>query len=72
MAAEITCPYCEASIPLDLSTSSGDEVYCAYCQCPVIAQRLDRDVWQGVQTEEWEVLKRRQRKAEEKAKEKDY
>ncbi len=65
----MTCPYCEAEIPLDSSTSSGEEVYCSYCNCPVIAQRLDRELWNGVPSEDWEAIKKKQRKAEDKMRE---
>ena len=62
----IECPYCSADIPLDADASSGDEVFCSYCSCPVVVQRLDRDRWIGIQTEEWDTIKKRARKAEAK------
>jgi len=67
----LTCPYCEADVPLDPGISSGEEVYCSYCNCPVIAQRLDRETWGGIPAEDWETIKRQRRKAEDKAREED-
>ena len=68
---EIECPYCSANIPLDADVANGDEVYCSYCHCPVIAQRLDRDRWLGMQTEEWETIKKRRKDAENKMSDED-
>lgn len=68
---ELVCPYCEADVPLDSDISSGDEVYCSYCHCPVIAQKLDRDRWIGIQTEEWDAIKKRRRQAENKLADED-
>lgn len=31
MAIELTCPICEADIPLDGDEKSGDLVLCSYC-----------------------------------------
>ena len=32
MATELTCPICEADIPLDGDEKSGDLVLCSYCK----------------------------------------
>jgi len=31
MAKELTCPICDADIPLDGDETSGDLVLCSYC-----------------------------------------
>jgi len=31
MATELTCPICDADIPLDGDEKSGDMVLCSYC-----------------------------------------
>jgi len=69
MSRSIDCPYCSADIPLEPNVENGEEVYCSYCECPVIVQRLDRDAWMGLQTEEWETIKKKRRKAEDKERE---
>ncbi len=32
MAIDLTCPFCEADIPLDGDEESGDLVMCSYCK----------------------------------------
>lgn len=66
MAIDIRCPYCDADIPVESGADNGDEVYCSFCNCPVILQRLDRHAWQGLQAEDAAALKKRRRKEEDR------
>ncbi len=31
---EVSCPICDADIPLNGDERAGDEIYCAYCGAP--------------------------------------
>jgi len=47
-----TCPICQADNPLDTNQSDGEEIYCCYCQSPVIARKVDRYTWVLVDIDE--------------------
>ena len=32
--SELTCPICQADVPLAGDEKPGDEVYCTYCRAP--------------------------------------
>jgi len=37
---DLPCPVCSADVYLDGSESSGDELICTYCHCPLKVTRL--------------------------------
>jgi hypothetical protein len=36
MTPDLTCPVCQADLPLAGDEKKGDEVYCGYCHSPAI------------------------------------
>ncbi len=43
MAKEFECPVCNADIPLGGDEKPGEEIFCAYCQVPLIVQKTEDD-----------------------------
>ena len=39
MAQYVECPICEASCPLDEDAKQGDEIFCTYCNGPLILKK---------------------------------
>ena len=35
MRSELSCPICNADVPLNGDEQEGDEVYCTYCKAPL-------------------------------------
>jgi hypothetical protein len=35
MQAELSCPICNADVPLSGDEKDGEEVYCTYCKAPL-------------------------------------
>jgi len=35
MRSELSCPICNADVPLAGDERKGDEVFCAYCKAPL-------------------------------------
>jgi len=35
MAGELSCPICDADVPMDGDEAPGSEVFCAYCRAPL-------------------------------------
>ena len=35
MVSELSCPICNADVPLAGDERQGDEVYCTYCKAPL-------------------------------------
>lgn len=44
MSEEMTCPICDAEIPLDGDEESGDLVMCSYCKMTLKMLRK-KDTW---------------------------
>lgn len=43
-AQELSCPVCDADVPMDGDERAGDEVFCAYCRAPLtLTRRGDED-----------------------------
>ena len=40
---EVTCPVCNADIPLGGDEKGGDEIYCTYCGAPCKLKAPDDD-----------------------------
>ena len=42
---ELTCPICEADVPLSGEERPGDELFCTYCgaPCKVIVKKSDEE-----------------------------
>jgi hypothetical protein len=38
---DLSCPVCNAHVPLSGDERAGDEVYCAYCRAPCKLKRVD-------------------------------
>lgn len=36
--SELSCPICNADVPLSGDEKSGDEVFCTYCRAPLTLQ----------------------------------
>ena len=41
---EVTCPYCEAEIPLEGDEKIGEEIYCSYCKMKLRLERRAGDL----------------------------
>ncbi|MFQ5464457.1 MAG: hypothetical protein ACE5EI_00875 [Thermodesulfobacteriota bacterium] len=39
----LTCPLCDAEVPLDGDEKSGDQVCCPYCESPLKLKRTRAD-----------------------------
>jgi len=44
---ELSCPICDADVPLGGDEKPGEELYCAYCRAPLTLK--------GEKEEEWEL-----------------
>lgn len=42
-AADVSCPVCDADVPLAGDEKNGDEVYCAYCRAALTVKLGDED-----------------------------
>ncbi|MFQ5480047.1 MAG: hypothetical protein ACE5DW_02090 [Thermodesulfobacteriota bacterium] len=31
----LQCPLCDAEVPISEDEKAGDQIYCAFCQCPL-------------------------------------
>ncbi len=66
-----SCPFCTADVPIEVNQQSGDEVYCSYCNSPLIARRVDRLTWVAIDIDEdrkaanRKAVKRAEQRAEE-------
>ncbi len=40
-AGYLTCPMCDAEVPINGDERLGEQVYCPYCECP-LALRKDK------------------------------
>ncbi|MDJ0788594.1 MAG: hypothetical protein QNK05_17440 [Myxococcota bacterium] len=43
MASELSCPICDADVPLSGDERAGTEVFCAYCRAPLTLRAGRRD-----------------------------
>lgn len=43
MARELTCPVCNADLPLAGDERPGDEVFCSYCGAPCLLKGSPED-----------------------------
>ncbi|MBW2038304.1 MAG: hypothetical protein JRI46_01710 [Deltaproteobacteria bacterium] len=48
---EVTCPFCDAEIPLDGDEKEGEEIYCSYCHMKLILERREKKL-EAVEEEE--------------------
>lgn len=39
LAGYLTCPLCDAEVPLSGDERIGDQVFCTYCQCPLAMKK---------------------------------
>jgi len=39
LAGYLTCPLCDAEVPLSGDEKIGDQVFCTYCQCPLAMKK---------------------------------
>ena len=40
---DLSCPVCNAHVPLDGDERAGDDVYCAYCRAPCKLKKSNTD-----------------------------
>ena len=39
----LTCPICEAEVPIAGDEKTGEEVYCPYCECPLVLRKVKNE-----------------------------
>jgi len=42
--ADLTCPLCDADIPLSGDETVGEQIICVYCECPLKINKSRDDV----------------------------
>ena len=49
---DLSCPICQAELPLDGDEKPGDEVICSYCGAPSLIQgKPDTEEWEAEEEE---------------------
>ncbi len=44
MPSELSCPICNADVPLNGDERPGDEVFCTYCKAPLTLKGVREDL----------------------------